>query len=153
MFDTNIFDRVAELDGLIERLRSLGETEAIEILTTHIQRDELAAIPDAKKREAVAGIPTTMIPTSGAVWGASRWDEATWGDGAGDVLLNDVKTPSGSHVHDALIATTAAASCDILVTHDERLRGRIAAVGSKLSVLDFADFLRLIESIDHAAGN
>lgn len=112
MFDTNIFDHI--LDGAIS-LESLRGS--ILPYATHIQRDEINDIPEAKteRREKLAALfvelvtelPTDsfslgtsriekarlggnrVVPTESAVWNVSKWGEAKWT--AADNLCTPIK--------------------------------------------------------------
>lgn len=147
MLDTNAYDMIVERPGFMEKLNAAHDNGGLVILRTHIQEDELAAIPDPKKRAAVMEVAGTKVATSGAVWDLSKWDEATWGDGAGDVRVGDVATTAGNHMEDALIASTAAVEADVLVTNERRLPKRIWLAGSKLEVWNVEKFAAYVERL------
>jgi predicted nucleic acid-binding protein len=149
VLDTNIYDQVVIRPGLSERLARLQEASSLVILQPHIVRDELEAIRDEQKRAAVLALPVVAIPTSGAVWDVSKWGQATLDDGVGDVKIDDVRRDA-NHVRDALIATTAAASADVLVTDDKRLASRVRDAGSSLPVWNFAELFAFVESLELA---
>jgi hypothetical protein len=88
LLDTHIYDEVVTVTGLVELLTRLRETGQVEILQTHIERDELSNNPNVEERDAGLAVPVTPIPTSGAVWGLSKWGQATYGDGAGNGARN-----------------------------------------------------------------
>jgi len=141
MLDTQIYDRIITEPGLTERLKLLSKSGKLEILMTHIQQDEIAAITDKPKRTAAQQIMTRCIPTSGAIWGVSKWDMCTWGDGsAGGFGIDEVRSPSKGHTADALIATTAAKDADVLVTEDSRLTERLKALNSQCEVWAYSRF-------------
>ena len=101
MFDTNAFDRI--LDGLIPIESMMGR---VAVYATHVQRDEIANIPETKAEWRTALIslftrlveetPTEslavvssrvgdarvgrdrMISTESAAWGVSKWGQAKW---------------------------------------------------------------------------
>jgi len=56
MLDSMIYDKIIETPGMTEQLNQLSMEGKIDILSTHIQEDELAAIPDKQKRTAVQAI-------------------------------------------------------------------------------------------------
>ena len=147
VLDTQIYDMIVAVPGLPERLAHLRAAGSLVILQTHVERDELDAIPDEQKKAAVLAVPVTAMHTSGAVWGVSKWDQATWGGGSGDVKIDDVRSEAANHLRDALIASTAAASADSLVTEDKRLANRVRAA-SAFPVWDFAQFLAFVESLE-----
>jgi hypothetical protein len=120
--DSNAFDRIAESDKTVELVRRATETGSIQLLSTHVQRDELAAIPDPVRRERVARIPTSDVPTYGFVVGVSRLGMARLGDEARYEAMTGGNRQK--HAHDALIAMTAQYEDTVLVSEDRRLRNR-----------------------------
>lgn len=141
MLDTQIYDRIITESGLAERLNLLSKVGKLEILATHIQQDEIAAITDERKRTAVQQIMTRCVPTSGAIWGVSKWGMCTWGDGsAGGFSIDKIRSPSKGHTADGLIATTAAKDADVLVTEDSRLTKRLKALDSQCAVWEHSRF-------------
>lgn len=147
ILDTHIYDEIVAAPAMPEQLARLQEAREIIILQTHIERDELTMIPDEQKRAATLAIQVTTIPTSGGVLDLSKWGEFTWGEGSGDVKIGDVRSESGNHNRDALIAATASAEADVLVTHDNRLTNCVHEV-SALPVWTFAQFREFIESLE-----
>ncbi len=147
MLDSHVYDRVIATPGLPELIGRLHDAGKVVILRTHIQEDEIERTPDIVKRQRLQSIAGTKIPTSGAVWDVSRWGEATYGDGAGDIKIGDVAGQSGNHVEDALIAATAALAADALVTEDKRLSNRAKAANTKIALWNFATFEAHIRSL------
>ena len=145
MLDTNIYDEIVAVPGMSDRLNGLSASGDIIILQTHVQRDELENISDEQKKAGVLKIAVTWVLTSGAVYGTSKWGQATWGAGAGEVKIEDVRSDSAGHVADALIATTAAVEADVLVTEDRRLTKRVNRV-SHLPVWPFSEFRSFVEA-------
>ncbi len=143
MLDSNVFDKLLADPDALQRVIWLEESGRSVLVSTHVQRDQLAATPQPKRSLLLGlGLEFEEVPTSGAVWGVSKWDEATWDDGVGDVKLSDVISDKGNHIEDALIATTAAAHCEVLVTDEKkRLPNRIKTTGSKLIVWNFEEFV------------
>jgi predicted nucleic acid-binding protein len=141
MLDTQIYDLIIDTQGMAERLNQLSEENKLTILCTHIQEHELANIPDEQRKANIAQITRKIVPTSGGVIGVSRIGLATIGDGGiGGVRIGDIRSPSGSHVHDALIATTAARDADVLVTEDKRLANRMQTFQTTCTVWGFSQF-------------
>lgn len=132
---------------MTEVLAALHQSGQIEILITHIQEDELSRIPNKTKRELVMKVPGNRVSTEGAIWNVSRYGEATFGSGGGDLKIEDIQKGNPSHSEDALIATTAAAKADILVTDEGTLPKRIRTSGSKVKVWDFLEFQKYISNI------
>lgn len=79
------------------------------------------------------------------VWDVSQWDQATWDDGGGAIRLADVQSFAGHHTEDALIAMTASAACDVLVTEDLRLIKKAEAKG--LKVWRYVDLIAFVDSL------
>ncbi len=141
MLDTMIYDKVVDTPGMLELLQRLVDEGEVEILATHIQEDELAKIPDERKRAEVSKIPRQEVPTSGAVWNTSKWDRATWGDGSeSGVSIDEIRSEKRGHTHDALIATSASANVDALVTNDKRLKNRLNDSDARCEVWNFKRF-------------
>ncbi len=61
-------------------LTNLLERGDVELVSTHIQADEIARTPDAEKRERLKGVPTRSTPTAGIVLNASRLDMSAFAD-------------------------------------------------------------------------
>lgn len=142
--DSMIFDRLVENDELITLVTRLVDEGRIELVSTHVQRDELDEIPDPEKRERTATIPVSLVPTYGFVIGVSRLGLARLTDDASpyDALAGQ----SRKHSHDALIAMTAEGEAAVLVSEDRRLRNRAT---SELGVeaWDWARFRAHLESL------
>lgn len=138
MFDTQIYDLIAETQGLIDALNDLQDQGHLEILSTHIQEDELAGIKDADKAALIALLNRKCVPTAGAVYGLSQYGAATYGDGSSSgISIEQVCSPSGRHIEDALIATSASQHAEVLVTVDGRLSRRLRSVKPRCYVWSF----------------
>jgi predicted nucleic acid-binding protein len=118
VLDSNAYDFVVEDPEVHLLAVRLVEAEKIELLMTHVQEDELAAIPDAKKREAIASLPRTLVATYGIVVGEWRLGRARLGDAE---KIEAIRNHSGKHTRDALIAATAQYEDAALVTNERRL--------------------------------
>jgi len=147
MLDSNVYDKIIEQIGMTEVLAALHHSGQIEIIITHIQEDELSRIPNTNKRELVMKVPGNRVTTEGAIWNVSRFGEATFGAGGGDIKIEDIQKGNPNHSEDALIANTAAARADILVTDEKTLPKRIRTTGSKIKVWDFSEFQEYINKI------
>jgi hypothetical protein len=75
LLDSMIYDELAEHDECRKLLIRRCKQGLVEVFFTHIQADQLKKTPDAVKRELLCAtalaIPSTRIPTDGAVWGLS----------------------------------------------------------------------------------
>jgi|JI10StandDraft_1071094.scaffolds.fasta_scaffold17638_8 rRNA-processing protein FCF1 len=140
MFDTQIYDLVIAELGMTQTLNSLATKGVLKILTTHIQQGEIQGIPNEEKRRMISEIITECVTTSGAVYGVSVYNMATYGDGnTGGFGIDDVRSKTGGHTNDALIATTASRDADVLVTEDKRLANRLKQLNTQTKVWLFAD--------------
>ncbi len=113
-----VYDAVceAELDAAVSAACNDG---TIELLMTHIQQDQLLAIPNDSLRSRVLTIPFVIAPTYGVVLGTSKNGLARWGEAE---KIEAIRSPSGGHTEDALLAVTAQYDGATLVTNDKRLR-------------------------------
>lgn len=138
MFDTNIYDKIIDIPGMVDRLNQLTKEGKLIVLCTHIQEDELARIPDEKKRHAIAEISRKMVTTSGAVWGISKWGQATWGPGGNNkVTIEAIRRAKPKKTRDALIGNTAERDADVLVTEDKGFGERMRKLKPSCEVWNF----------------
>jgi hypothetical protein len=121
-----IFDLLAESDGRLETVRELVERGELELVETHVQRDEHSRITDPEKRARVRSVPTRSTPTWGFVLGTSRLGEARLGPAE---PIEGVCRGNLDHAEDALIASTALFDGCTLVTNDRRLTNRARKLG------------------------
>lgn len=139
MLDTQIYDLLAGKPAIIASLNALQHANAISILSTQIQEDELAGIKDGVKAAEVAKIERHRVPTAGAVYGVSTFGTATYGDGSDSgISIDEVRSSSKGHTRDALIATSASKQADVLVTEDDRLAKRLGSLSPKCQVWSFS---------------
>jgi predicted nucleic acid-binding protein len=143
MLDTNVFNHA--LDGKFSISRFAGRR----LLVTGIQKAELGATKNNKRRAALLGIfaqidPAVELAESFAfdVEGAG-WDQAKWNDGSGAVekmlarlqqLDQKKRKKSGDPLNplrDILIAETAIKNGAILVSGDNNLRQVMSEFGGK----------------------
>lgn len=142
MLDTQIYDLIVLTPGMVQRLGTLAERGKLEILTTFVQESELSAIPDETKRQQILGIKRTKVHPAAGPWGVAPWGEFPWGANGSEAGLpvQKVISTAGKHWQDALIACTASAEAEILVTEDARLSKRVAHSGIKCAVWKFRQF-------------
>jgi hypothetical protein len=128
VFDTNIFNRVLDLDIPVEAF-----SHRVSAYATHVQRDEINNTRKDERREALANIFTDVIPEKGniiptrsAVWGVSKWGQSMWtGDDLCMTLKRELDKKNKSkknNIKDALIADTAIKGKYVLVTDDGDLK-------------------------------
>ena len=125
MLDTNIYDRIVARAGFTARLARAVRSGEIEILRTRVQDEEIQRIPDAARRAAMQKVPFRRIPTNEAAWSQAN--------------------PHPSE--DDMIAATAEAAADVLVTEDKDLRERVTAKGTGLDVWRFDQLVAFIDTL------
>jgi hypothetical protein len=114
----------------------------IELLQTHLQRDEL--MRDETRRTRTLVLPCVFVPTYGVVFGTSRPGLAQFGEAE---KLDAIRSESGGHTNDALIAATAQHHGATLVTDDHRLTNRAKSKG--ITVWTSAEFIEDVRDITH----
>lgn len=114
MIDTMVFDAVADDPETREAITAATRDGRIKLFTTQIQEDQLAAIPDPARRKRLRALPREVLPPVSA---------------DGSELVDAVHAGQNKHMADAIIAGTALARCDVLVTEDARLTERAGGLG------------------------
>ena len=152
MIDTNIVDCIVAEEGFSGRLQNLHHSGRLTILTTHIQQDEIGEMPDTKQekrkklQETIAKIAPEVVPTEGFVLNRSRLGLAALGRGES---IDEFRKGNLKHTEDALIASTAEAKADVLVTENtEDFKSRIKALGFQFELWDFKRFLEHIDECE-----
>lgn len=141
LIDTNIHDKLADDAEALELARKLVEAGTIELLTTHVQVDEIMGVSDTERVSKLVTVPARRVPTYGFVLGVSRLGEARLSEAE---PYDSLKGDNPDHAEDAVIAATAQYEGATLVTEDTQLRGRATRHG--IPVVDWATFReRLIE--------
>jgi hypothetical protein len=117
MVDTMVFDALdADPPGWQAVLDAVRVGELL-LCTTHVQEDQLAAIPDPVRRKALQRLPRQVVPAAGGVAGVFRTGRVRYtDDAAGDALRFGSR-----HAQDDMIADAAVVQADVLVTEDRRL--------------------------------
>ena len=143
MFDTNAFDKFVAVRDAYETLLALLLEGKIELLVTHIQRDEIAAIENTTKKAQLLALldRARMIPTRGAVWGVSRWGQSRFGSDDDHKVIEHIRGDRWDRdTNDALIAVTAARDSDVFVTDDDVLMRRLNSYTDiRCEVIDFKE--------------
>jgi hypothetical protein len=146
MFDTNEFDKLTAARDAHERLLVLLSERKMELLVTHIQRDEIVAIEDSTKKAQLLDLlgRARMTPTRGAVWGVSGYGQSTYGSDEDHKLIAHIRGDRWDRdTNDALIAATAARDADVFVTDDETLVRRLKSyTGIRCEVINFEELER-----------
>ena len=125
VLDSNAVDPIADLPGAYEVVRAAVDAGQIEILYTHINIDELAAIPDLERRSRLLLLLADLgrlIPTGAFVLDFSRLDFARLGEDTDGTEA--FRSGNVDHTRDALIAVTAEVERCALITNERRLTGR-----------------------------
>ncbi|MET9414711.1 hypothetical protein ABZY03_11090 [Streptomyces klenkii] len=140
VLDSNAIDPIADTPGAYEATRAAIDDGKIELLITHVNIDELAAIPDLDRRSFLLLLLCdlgTLVPTGAAALDYSRLDFCRFHD---DVEVTEaLRSGSIDHTRDALIAVTADFERCALVTNENRLTNRSRDRG--IEVLTTRDLL------------
>lgn len=146
MLDTNEFDRLLAAPETCDRLLGVLSEGKIELLTTHIQRDEIMAVDDAGKKARLRALLThaCLVATRGIIFGRSRFGLARFGSDEDHDLIEHIRGEAWERKSgDALIAATAAKDANVFVTDDRRLARRLSSYpGMQCEVIDFEEFQR-----------
>lgn len=125
IFDTNIFNRIA--DGDVD---AVAISAAANLYATHIELNELQRTRKDERREQLLrvfdAIGPKRIPTESAVWGVSEWGGSKWTaeDNLYQPIVEALNAENGgkpNNTHDALIAEAAIRNGLALVTEDTDL--------------------------------
>jgi hypothetical protein len=130
LLDTHVIDTLVA-DAYFRRgLRRAVKTGAVVVVVTHLQIDEILAIPvekvlhqDALLQE-LASLPVTRAPTCGGAWGRSRWGASTWMSAADGERLDSLRDRNPQHTVDSVLILTARRENAALVTDDRGARAR-----------------------------
>ena len=146
MLDTNEYDRLLAAPETYDRLLGLLSEGKIELLSTHVQRDEIMAVDDAAKKVRLEALlaHARLIATQGAILDVSKVGLARLGNDEDHNLIEHVRGEAWQRKSkDALIAATASKDADALVTDDKRLARRLKNhPDTRCEVIDFEEFER-----------
>lgn len=146
MIDSNIYDKIAE-DNLQGKITALCRRGSIEVLTTHIQLDELSNVLDDHYRSQLRSVEASCVPTDVIAWDVSRWDECKWGNRAANSLFTELKGDKSKRIRDAIIGTTAENIADIIVTEDVSFSNGLRRVAPNVEVYRYSAFKALLDSL------
>ena len=159
LLDTVIYNRAVENPTFGLLLRRVCNDGLIELVTSHVQEDQLSKTRDPQKRKALLSIfantCSQQTPTAAAAFDVSKWDQAEWPnqeriDFFEKTLASTTASHKG-HANDALLAVTAFAKADVFVTDDPKLLKRtgtaVNATGGKLRVLSYKEFMKELETL------
>src|SRR5262245_11906578 len=77
MMDSNIFDELASDPNVLVMVTGLQMCGKIQMLITHLQKEQLAKAPPPI-RTIMKKLDPTIVNTSGLVWDVSDWDLGEW---------------------------------------------------------------------------
>lgn len=142
VLDCNGVDPLVELPGAFDLVTRAVREGDLELLGTHILRQELANITDAARREHLSKILglTERVPTGAFIFDVSLFDEACLGNYVDEIeVLRSGNRDNPNHTNDALIASTCLSEGAPLVTNEKRLTKRARELG--IEVLRSEDLL------------
>jgi hypothetical protein len=128
MLDSNAFDALALDDAVRSKVERATIEGRLELIRTHIQDDEIEAIKNDDRRQALLSLTTRIEPTAVFVLDHSRLGLARLGSDEANAIYNEIAGPSLRHVPDAIIAVTAHDEGIPLVTNET---GRLPAQCSR----------------------
>jgi rRNA-processing protein FCF1 len=146
MLDTNALNYIGNSTIFFEKVISSVKSGKITLYITHIQHDEINAIPDSKadlmsKLQYFVKDCCKRVPTTGAICGISACGECGVSNG---IDIDAIRKNSPKRIYDALIAATANSGSDYFVTDDGRLRKRVLKELPSLKLLTHTEFHKLI---------
>lgn len=152
VLDTVIYNRAVEYPEFGNNLWEACQLGYLKLVSTHVQRDQLAATPEAGKRETLLALfdatSPELTPTTAMVWDVSKWDQAEFPNEERIDFFTKVLQGLGAahpgHASDALLAVTAFTRAEMFVTADgsllRRARRAVVMCQSNLAVLDYPEF-------------
>ena len=142
MLDSNVHDLVAANPVVKEAIIKHVRDSSMTLISTHVQHDELSRAP-ASKRDALLTIYglTEVVQTTGAIWDVSRFDQSTYGTDETNASMDAHMAGNPRHAEDALIASTASGTSDVLVTNETRLASKIKRAGFSVEVWSWDQFI------------
>jgi hypothetical protein len=153
MLDTMIFDRFDADPARLRSAHQMAMAGLLEFVVTHIQLDQLNAIPEAGKRtrlRAVAALLAIELPTRGAVVGPGGGRvgfDAIVGPRIVGSRYPEVAGPNRRHDADAVIGALSADQVEVLVTEDRRLYNRVSALGTGIELLTWHEFCLRLDAV------
>jgi len=138
MIDTMVFDALHDDPDGREAVLDAIRADELELLTTHVQEDQVAAIRDPVRRKALQTLPRTVVPSPVVVEGVTRTGRARVSPNNAYARMRDVR-----HFQDSLIADATATRADLLVTDDRRLAREAHDLGNDVwSSAELVDWAR-----------
>lgn len=155
--DNNIVDRIMETPELLRAIQRAAEGGVLVIVATHLLRDGLAETRDAERRRRLLAtcdaLPKEEVPTRGFVLGVTALGGGELVSEETAAVLERLRTGGRGGWKDALIAATAEARADVLVTEDGDLATRAKAVGLMCEIWSLEDFARFVPAESARGGD
>jgi hypothetical protein len=142
--DTNIYDKIVDDPAALALVQRLTRAGKIKLFVTHVQEDEIANAPPARRR-TLSAVPREVVATHGFIIGESRLDMARLGEEAPIEAMRG--TNWAKRTRDALIAVTARGEGHTLVSEDGDLRTR-AQTALGLTPWDWQQFYAHLRALD-----
>jgi hypothetical protein len=143
LLDTNVYDKLALDTERRARIANLVAAQRLLVIATPIIVDELALSP-------LGGLPdwfpVVVEPENVTVLGFARLGMARLGEG-------DVYTKhrgASKNIKDGIVADSADALADILVSEDARCRRRMTEISSRCVGMSYEAFGRWLEDLAKA---
>jgi predicted nucleic acid-binding protein len=140
VLDSNAVDPLVDLPGAYEAVRAGLDAGEVELLFTHVNIDELAAVPDWDRRSRLLLVLVDigrLVPTGAFALDYSRLNFARRYEDV--TVIEALRSGNIDHTRDALIAATAVFEACALVTNEKRLTARARDRG--IEVLTTFDLL------------
>jgi rRNA-processing protein FCF1 len=144
MLDSNVADLLIGDPVLRARVQSLEARAIIRLVKTHVQDDEHANTPDAARRQCLFDAFEGAEKRNPHVFALDQanLDNARFAGPKEGALYDAVYAKNPRHTRDGIIAATAVAECDVLVTNDGRMAKKAQKAGIKVwSPQDFKAFV------------
>lgn len=126
LLDGNIIDKFLVNNSILEKLVRAHSKGIVEILTTHVEQDELEATKVGKPERGQALVTThielnaTPVPTNGIVLGLSKFGGAAFSS-AEDIEQYERLTSNPKDREDVLLVLTAKSQNATFVSEDKRI--------------------------------
>jgi hypothetical protein len=139
LFDSNIYDELEKDVSIQIRLHRLIQDNVVRVIATPKIQDELG-----KKFGGVpAWFPINLENESVFVFGHSRLDRADMRQGE----VFEQHRGSSKKIADAMIADSADALADVLVSDDKRCRDRLKKISNRCSGMTYKEFTAWLEHL------
>ncbi len=140
LLDGNIYDKLKVAPDTQSRIAELCTTEQLRVIATPVIESELAAshfggIPD--------WFPVEVVDESVFVLDRAQLGRARLGEGE---VYKEHRGES-SQIPDGILADSAHAYADLLVSEDKRCRDRLTRISSRCVGVDYAGFVERLESL------